>query len=87
MGPPDTVTSTSDATGNEIWSYAARELSSGEKASMVGTRIGLSPLIITGLNVPLPLPLLNPDKKCEISFDNEGIVKSMECTGKLDTDR
>ena len=67
LGPPDTVTS--DATGNEIWSYAAKELSPREKASMVGTMLVLSPLLAPANP---PIPSLKPDKKCEIYFDNEG---------------
>jgi outer membrane protein assembly factor BamE (lipoprotein component of BamABCDE complex) len=79
LGSPDTVTS--DAAGNEIWSYAARELSSGEKAAAVGTRIVFFPLLpVEALVGP---PSLHPDKKCDIYFDNEGIVKSLSCTGKI----
>jgi outer membrane protein assembly factor BamE (lipoprotein component of BamABCDE complex) len=84
LGSPHTVTP--DATGNEIWSYTATqplELSPAEKAGLVAAGIVLSPFgPLAGEPLGYYLHSLHPDKKCEISFDNEGIVKSLESRDK-----
>jgi outer membrane protein assembly factor BamE (lipoprotein component of BamABCDE complex) len=84
LGPPHTVTT--DATGNEIWSYSfthSSELSFSEQmgqAAIGGALAGaLGPFAIP---IGYHLRSRNPDKKSDISFDNRGIVNSLICRDK-----